>query len=114
MAGCRGRASPSASSGRGARLCDCEGPRGGPDRTPPGQPVEETLSSSLQKIRREQRGSFTDFFMVLAKKKRPNVSGTSLSRLADYFNVLHGNFEELSRDEGRHIHLREKEKNSNN
>lgn len=52
--------------------------------------------------------------MVLAKKKRPNVSGTSLSRLADYFNVLHGNFEELSRDEGRHIHLREKEKNSNN
>lgn len=46
-AGCRGRASPSASAGRGARLCDCGGPCAGRGRIPPGQLVGETPRSSL-------------------------------------------------------------------
>lgn len=48
-AGCKGRAFPSASSGRGAHLCDCGGRCGGQGHIPPGQLVGETPRSLLRK-----------------------------------------------------------------
>lgn len=46
-AGCKGRASPSGSWGRGAHLCDCGGRCGGQGHIPPGQLVGDTLRSLL-------------------------------------------------------------------
>lgn len=39
-----------------------------------------------------------------------HLSRTFLSGFANYFNVLHGNFEKLLCDEGCHVHLRSRKK----
>lgn len=102
---CKGRASQSASWGRGAHLCDCEGQREGRDHIPPGQLAEDTPCSSLQrKGRRSERFCF--WMVKTGKKCLMCTSSTFLSCFANYFNVLHGNFKKLSCDERCHIHLR--------
>lgn len=104
-AGCKGRASPSASSGRGAHLCDCGGRCGAQGHIPPGQLVGGTPHSLLCK--ESSRPVFSGLPFL---KLEPQHEGadTFLSRFANDFNVLHGNFKKLLCDDGRHIHLRDR------
>lgn len=96
-AGCRGKVSRSASSGRGVHLCGFAAPRGDPDRTHPALLVEDTLRSSL--LRTTKRKVTPAVPIAPYRRRCDETRNTFLSGFADDFNVFHGNFQELSGDE---------------
>lgn len=56
----------------------------------------------------QRKQSFCWVHFLKLEKQNEGVD-TFLSRFTNDFNVLHGNFKKLLCDEGRHIHLRERD-----